>query len=228
MKNTNSGDRNSGYFNSGHLNSGNRNSGNRNSGNRNSGDRNSGDRNSGNQNSGHFNSGDRNSGDRNSGHVNTGNFNSGNRNSGNFNSGNFNSGDFNSGAFCTDEPYARLFNKTTNKKIGEIEFPDFLYFKLTEWVEEGYMSDQEKINHPACKTTGGYLKTYDYKEAFRKSWDAAPDEDRKKLFALPNFDAEIFKEVSGIDVNEKATVTVSVDGKETVISRESAVALNLV
>ena len=64
------------------------------------------------------------------------------------------------------------------------------------------MTDQEKECNQTHITTGVYLRVYDYKEAFQKSWSEADKEDRKKIFNLPNFDAEVFKEISGIDVNE--------------------------
>ena len=63
------------------------------------------------------------------------------------------------------------------------------------------MTEAEKEAKPSYETTGGYLKEYDYKEAFRKSWDNASAEDKALLFNLPNFDADIFKEISGIDVH---------------------------
>ena len=151
---------------------------------------NSGDWNSGYGNSGYGNSRNWNSGDRNSGYGN-----SGYRNSGNWNSGNQNSGMFN-----TDEPTVRMFNKDTCLKRNDIEFPDFLFFRLTEWVPENEMTDQEKIDNACFHTTGGYLKTLDYKTAFQEAWDGAPQEEREKVLALPNFDAEIFKEISGVDV----------------------------
>ena len=64
------------------------------------------------------------------------------------------------------------------------------------------MTDEEKENNPTHINTGGYLKVYDYKEAWLKAWESATDEDKELLYKLPNFDAEVFKEISGIDVNE--------------------------
>jgi hypothetical protein len=46
---------------------------------------------------------------------------------------------------------------------------------------------------------GGFLKKLDYKDAFRISWDKASPDEHKKLLSLPNWDNEIFKEISGID-----------------------------
>ena len=191
----NSGDRNSGDRNSGNWNSGDRNSGDRNSGNWNSGDWNSGNRNSGDRNSGNWNSGDWNSGDRNSGDRNSGNWNSGNRNS-----GNWNSGDRNSGFFNTDSPLVRIFNKETNVPCNDIDFPSFLYFDLTVWVSHDTATDEEKEVHKIdIETCGGFTKAISYKEAFRLAWDKAGKTEHNKLLKLPNWDNEIFKEISGID-----------------------------
>ena len=93
-----------------------------------------------------------------------------------------------------------MFNRETGIKRQDIVWPDFLYFELTEWVPADNMSAEEKSEHPSYTAVGGYLRTYEYKEAFRKAWDKASQEDRDKLFALPNFDAAIFEEISGIDV----------------------------
>ena len=158
-----------------------------------------------NYNSGDFNSGDRNSGNRNSGDFNSGNWNSGNWNSGDFNSGDrnsgdFNSGDFNSGFFNTDSPLVRIFNKETNVPRNDIDFPSFLYFNLTVWVSYDTATYEEKKAHKTeIETCGGFLKTFSYKDAFRIAWDKADKEEHKKLLNLPNWDNEIFKDISGID-----------------------------
>jgi len=80
------------------------------------------------------------------------------------------------------------------------------------------MSEQEKIENPSFHVCKGYLKVYDYKEAFKRSWDSASDEDRALLFKLPNFDAKVFKEISGIDVYEKSEDTIEIDGKKFTLS----------
>ena len=203
--NRNSGDWNSGNWNSGNENSGNWNSGDGNSGNRNSGDWNSGDGNSGNRNSGNENSGNRNSGNENSGDWNSGDWNSGNRNSGNGNSGDWNSGDGNSGFFNIDTPtVVRVFGRDCERDAwNRVEKPNFLRFSLTEWITSESMTDDEKTRYPWHAVTGGYLRRYAYKEAFRRSWDRADTTDRMKIKDLPNFDAEIFYEISGIDLREK-------------------------
>ena len=220
----NSGDWNSGDWNSGSWNSGDFNSGNFNSGNHNSGDGNSGDWNSGNWNSGSFNIGNHNTGDYNTGDYNTGygnsgntnsgcgntgNHNTGNHNSGHRNSGDWNSGDWNSGYLNTPaQKYSFIFNKQVEKSVlAQIKFPKFMSFTLSEWIPDSKMSQQEKKQHPEYVTTGGYLKEYTYKEAFRISFADArrkPDwpKQRQMLLDLPNFDARIFEEISGITSKE--------------------------
>ena len=126
--------------------------------------------------------------------------NSGNRNSGNRNSGNWNSGDWNSGFFNTDSPLVRIFNKETNVPRNDIDFPNFLYFDLTVWVSHDTATDEEKEAHKIdIETCGGFTKAISYKEAFRIAWDKASKEEHKKLLKLPNWNNEIFMEISGID-----------------------------
>jgi len=200
--NRNSGNRNSGNCNSGDMNSGNMNSGNCNSGNCNSGNGNSGDWNSGNCNSGNCNSGNCNSGDCNSGNGNSGNGNSGDLNSGNGNSGNWNSGNCNSGIFNTDEQFIRMFNKQTKLKRRDIDIPLFLYFDLTSFISYDYATEGERVKYKnEIETCGGFLRTLSYKEAFSRAWRNASDEERDKVKNLPNFDADIFFEISGIKVS---------------------------
>ena len=206
----NSGDWNSGSWNSGNQNTGNHNTGNNNSGDWNSGSRNSGDSNTGCGNSGDYNSGYGNSGDWNSGNHNTGDYNTGNYNTGNWNAGNWNAGIFNTGA-CE---YTFAFNQLVKKQDLEcLPSIPFLRFKLVEWIPEKHMLPEEKEQHPKYATAGGYLKKYDYKEAFRKSFEDAkrlPDwpEQLKRLKALPNFNFKIFEEISGITAEELTGSTV--------------------
>ena len=216
----NSGDWNSGDWNSGSWNSGNYNTGDLNSGSWNSGNYNTGDLNSGNYNTGNLNSGDRNSGNHNTGDWNSGSWNSGNHNSGNYNtgdlnSGNYNTGNWNAGIFNTGAcEYTFAFNQLVKKQDLEcLPSIPFLRFKLVEWIPEKHMLPEEKEQHPKYATVGGYLKKYDYKEAFRKSFEEAkrlPDwpEQLKRLKALPNFNFKIFEEISGITAEELTGSTV--------------------
>ena len=186
------------------INSGDRNSGDRNSGNWNSGDKNSGDWNSGNWNSGDWNSGNWNSGNGNSGDRNSGYGNSGDRNSGDGNSGDWNSGNGNSGYFNSDEPCLRMFNKMTYCKRDDINIPSWCYFDLTVWVSYDTATEKEKKKYKnEIEICGGFLKTIDYKDAWRLAWNKASIKERKKLFELPNWDNEVFKEITGIDAENE-------------------------
>ena len=141
-----------------------------------------------------------NSGNRNSGDWNSGNWNSGDCNSGNWNSGNWNSGNCNSGFFNTNEPFVRMFNKDTKLKKYEIDIPLFCHFDLTVWVSHDTATEEEKEeNNEEIKTCGGFLKTLDYKEAWRLAWNKASKKEHLEMLKLPNWDNEVFKEISGID-----------------------------
>jgi hypothetical protein len=175
-----------------------KNSGYSNSGNCNSGDRNSGYRNSGYSNSGYSNSGYSNSGNCNSGNCNSGDRNSGYRNSGNWNSGNWNSGDRNSGYLNTTEPKLRIFNKETNVQRDNLVIPKYFYFDLNVWVPVSSMTDEEKKNIGWYKTTDGYLKKIEYKDAWKLSFEKASKEDVARTLKLPNFKYKLFEEITGI------------------------------
>ncbi len=178
----------------------NNNTGENNTGDRNSGYINSGDRNSGYSNSGDSNSGDRNSGDSNSGHSNSGDSNSGYSNSGDSNSGYSNSGDFNS----TTPDTIRCFNKDVDRETWEqADKPQFIYnVNPNIWVNESDMTDDEKEEFSKFHDRGGYLKTIEYKDAWKIAWDDASEEDKTLLSKLPNFDADVFEEITGINVKE--------------------------
>ena len=126
-------------------------------------------------------------------------------NSGYWNSGYWNSGDLNSGIFNTNEPKMRCFNKDSEftrteyeKKFGWI-YPDL---NICQWIYWNDMTDEEKKENPTAKDTDGYLKTMEYKEAWKEYWNRASETDKEWFMNLPNFSAEIFKEITGIDVNE--------------------------
>ena len=173
-----------------------------NSGNRNSGNRNSGNCNSGNRNSGNWNSGDCNSGNRNSG-----NRNSGNRNSGDWNSGDWNKCSFSNGCFNTAEPKIYLFNKPSDWTYRDWLNSDARYLlnqipgDVLEYVWFEDMTDEEKTAHPEAKVTGGYLKQLDNSECGSIWWRGLNDYEKSIIKAIPNFDKEIFKEITGVDVD---------------------------
>ena len=168
---------------------------------------NSGNRNSGNCNSGDWNSGNCNSGDCNSGNRNSGDWNSGDCNSGNRNSGDWNKTSFSNGCFNTVSPKIYMFNKPTDWTLEHWLNCRARYLLNQiddcplEYVWFDSMTDEEKAAHPEAKTTGGYLKERTTTDNARKWWAGLSADDRNIIFSLPNFDAVIFKEITGIDVD---------------------------
>ena len=169
-----------------------------NSGNRNSGNRNSGNRNSGNCNSGNCNSGDCNSGD----------WNSGDCNSGDWNSGDWNKCSFSNGCFNTTSPKIHLFNKPSELTYEGWLNSEACYLlnqipgDVLEYVWLSDMTDEEKAAHPEAETTGGYLKILDNSECAVIWWRGISDRQKAIITTIPNFDKIIFKEITGIDVDE--------------------------
>ncbi|WP_213067264.1 pentapeptide repeat-containing protein, partial [Acinetobacter sp. CFCC 10889] len=145
-----------------------------------------------------------NTGDRNTGYWNTGDRNTGYWNTGDCNTGDWNTTNFSNGFFNTEEvEIINVFDKPCMKSVwDEANKPSCLYFSLTKWIYESAMSDVEKQENPSFSCTGGYLKKYDYKEAFTKSVTEASKEDRDLIRALPNFNNEKFLEISGVDLSQ--------------------------
>jgi hypothetical protein len=76
------------------------------------------------------------------------------------------------------------------------------YFKLTLWVNEYEMTDEEKEKHPNYKIARGYLKELNYKEAWRNMWNYINDKEKNAFTSLPNFNKDIFKTITDIDIEE--------------------------
>lgn len=197
---------NAGKRNTGLGNHGNDNSGNYNNGHDNSGCKNYGCNNSGNQNIGDNNTGDDNDGYCNSGNGNRGNGNSGYCNKGNNNSGDWNKTNFSSGCFNTEEPKIFLFNKpsdwTHRDWLGSDArlLLDDIPGNVVVWIRSNNMTDEEKEQHPEYKVVGGYLKILEKSERRQLWWDSLLEEDKNIIKSIPNFDAKIFKECTGIEV----------------------------
>ena len=173
----------------------------------NTGKDNTGIGNAGDENAGGRNTGNWNTGNRNTGNWNTGNWNTGNRNTGNWNTGDWNSTDFSTGCFNTKEEKIRLFNKRSNWTYRDWRCSsardlmcDCPYTK-TVWINEKYMTDSEKEENSTWKRTGGYLKTIEVTDEDRQAWwDNLDDEEQEEIKSLPNFDKDIFKKITGIEV----------------------------
>ena len=186
---------------------GNWNTGDRNIGDWNTGYRNIGNQNTGDQNTGNWNTGDQNTGNRNTGYWNIGNQNTGDCNTGDCNTGDWNKSSFNTGCFNTEEQKIMLFNKPSDMTYREWIDSDARYLlnqipkDVVEWVYEEDMTDEEKAAHPTYETVGGYLKVLDKSECGQLWWDGLSDYQKNIIKGIPNFDADIFFQCTGIRTN---------------------------
>ena len=171
----------------------------------NTGDKNTGDRNTGYKNTGDKNTGDENTGYKNTGDKNTGNWNTGNWNTGYGNTGYGNTCNGSNGVFCTEpDMNIRIFNRPSGMSL--LDFYRSRYYEalcnapflLTEWIP---YTEEEKKDDPKKEMIGGYLKEYTMKEAWANWWEKTSEEDKETIQNIPNFDGKIFKEITGIEVN---------------------------
>ena len=160
---------------------------------------------------GYGNTGDRNTGNGNTGDRNTGNGNTGGRNTGYGNTGDRNTGygnttDYSNGVFCTEpDMNIRIFNKPSGMSLRDFYRSRYYEalcnapFLLTEWIP---YTEEEKKADPKKEMIGGYLKEYTMKEAWANWWEKMSEEAKKIVQDIPNFDAKIFKEITGIEVEK--------------------------
>ena len=144
----------------------------------------------------------------NTGDCNTGNCNTGDCNTGNRNTGDWNKSSFNTGCFNTEEQKIMLFNKPSDMTYREWMDSDARYLlnqipkNVVKWVYEEDMTDEEKAAHPTYETTGGYLKVLDESECGQLWWGSLSDRRKEIIKTIPNFDAEIFFQCTGVRVDE--------------------------
>ena len=73
---------------------------------------------------------------------------------------------------------------------------------VVEWVDSSDMTDEEKSEHPTHETTDGYLKVLDESECGQIWWGSLSDDQKSIIKSIPNFDAEIFFQCTGIKIDE--------------------------
>lgn len=104
----------------------------------------------------------------------------------------------------TQEEKIKFFDKSS-----ELTYRDWLdhrarsiinwNMETTAWVYEENMSNEEKEQYPTYKTTGGYLKRFSYQEAWSNLWNDLTSNEKEIIKSIPNFDADKFKEITGIE-----------------------------
>ena len=133
--------------------------------------------------------------------VNTGKACTGLKNSGDCNSGDCNSGNGNQRFFCSENQPVYVFDLPTDLSLFAVQslMPSFWNYDTSAWVSAGKMMDEEKQHFTHYETTGGYLKTFTYKEMYRNGWAKDSDENKLRFFNLPNFTLDKFEQITGID-----------------------------
>ena len=154
---------------------------------------NSGSYNSGSWNSGSYNSGSWNSGSWNSGSYNSGSCNSGSWNIGSWNSGNWNSCNYSNGVFCNQgDKDIRIFNKPSGMSLEEFWNSKYSKALQSKPLELTYWDDKNKK-----------MKCRGYKDACAIWWSKLTEKNKKIIQEIPNFDPEIFFDITGIDVRSE-------------------------
>lgn len=204
--------RNSGHYNVGNDNYGNLNVGSENYGTKNTGCMNFGNCNTGHKNIGNYNVGGGNIGNSNIGDENYGSRNVGNRNKGNFNTGSWNAASFTTGFFMTkcDETVKMFNEESTWSRMDFINSKANAILKSMPITEVRY-SDEKPGSCYAQKTGRSFEEkngSFVYEKIVeiskkQKWWDSLSNEQCMEIFNLPNFDPEIFKECTDIDVRKQ-------------------------
>lgn len=124
------------------------------------------------------------------------------------NTGDWNKSSFNTGCFNTVEQKIMLFNKPSDMTYRDWYESDARWLlnqipkDVVEWIYSEDMTDEEKAEHLTHETTGGYLKVLDESECGQLWWGSLSDRQKNIIKAIPNFDAEIFFQCTGIRVDE--------------------------
>ena len=100
-----------------------------------------------------------------------------------------------------------MFNQDTNinynseiiSKLKQILNKTRSKTKLT-WVFSKYMTKQEKESNPSHKTTGGFLRINSKVNSTVMDASKLTEDDIKFIRNLPNFNNEIFKKCTGVDL----------------------------
>ena len=112
------------------------------------------------------------------------------------------------GCFNTVNQKLKFFDKESDVTFEEWRNSDAYYLLRriddapVEWIWDCDMSDQEKADNPDWEINGGYLKKRDVSQANIKWWKSLSKLKKEEIKNIPNFDAEKFKLITGIDVNE--------------------------
>lgn len=157
--------------------------------------------------------GDYSTGDYSTGYRSTGDYSTGIRSTGDYSTGDYSISCYSVGHFSTEDysGYGCFDQPCTKEEWDNALKPAWLFFNLTDWVSEEDMTDTEKKENPTYTTVGGYLKVFDYKQAFQDSYNKATREEQLLIKKLPNFNAHKFFQISGIKINDESVIEITLE-----------------
>ena len=97
-----------------------------------------------------------------------------------------------------------IFNVPVSKDVYDkaISLRPSFTLPLIKWIDKKDMTEQEIKDYTICEEIGGYLKVLSYKDAWKEGWSNASKEFKNWVQELPNFDKDIFLEITGIDITK--------------------------
>ena len=150
------------------------------------------------------NEGKDNTGLRNTGNSNTGYSNTGDRNTGGMNTGIANKGNRHTGAFCIGDANLTLFNNPTDMTYDEFisskAYSLLCQVDTKKWVSSSEMTDEQKQLRPHHEVQGGMYIDVPFSVAFSETWETWTEKERGEFTKLPNFDADIFFDITGVKI----------------------------
>ena len=103
------------------------------------------------------------------------------------------------------QKHLRIFNQEVSEtrydEVKKILTDNQIKITLTKWTDYKELEESEQTT--TTEGLGGLLKTFSYENAWLNFWNEATREQKNCILELPEFDADIFKEITGIDVEEQ-------------------------
>lgn len=98
--------------------------------------------------------------------------------------------------FCKGE------GKYESKGIGYQKNNHIFNVPVSEEEYKKAISSKPEFTLPLTKYENGKLITLSYKDAWKEGWANASKEFKDWVKSLPNFNKELFLDITGIDINE--------------------------
>ena len=106
------------------------------------------------------------------------------------------------------QKHLRVFNQDVSEarydEVKEVITDNEIKITLTKWTDYDKLKKSEQT--ATAEQLGGLLKTFSYEDAWLNFWNEATPKQKNCILNLPEFDAGIFKEITGIDCSKKDSV----------------------